>query len=146
MYKNILLIHGGMFSLLNALSQKLLAALFNPFLVSLITLFLLAIWNCYLTYRIEDSSCYFAFFLYSSASTILGLTSRESKMEASEAGEQASDLLLTCLDTAWIPCLPGITASQAALWIRKPLRVWSIPRGLILKSQGETNSIVKRLK
>ena len=59
----------------------------------------------------------------------------ESLVQASEAGEQASDQLLTCLDTAWIPCLPAITASQAALEIRKrvglrilePLKVWPTP-------------------
>ena len=42
---------------------------------------------------------------------------------------------LTCFWPAWtLPgfhaCLPGITACQAALWIRKPLRVWSISSGV----------------
>ena len=59
----------------------------------------------------------------------------ESLVQASEAGEQASDQVLTCLDTAWMPCLPASTASQAALEIRKgvdlgilePLKVWPTP-------------------
>ena len=47
-------------------------------------------------------------------------------------------LLLTCLDTTWIPCLPASTASQVALWIGKrvglgilqPMEVWPSPWGL----------------
>ena len=36
--------------------------------------------------------------------------------KASEAGEQASDLFLSCLDIAWIPYLPASnTAGQAVL-------------------------------
>lgn len=36
--------------------------------------------------------------------------------KASEAGEQASDLLLSCLDIAWIPYLPASsTTGQAVL-------------------------------
>ena len=37
----------------------------------------------------------------------------------SEAGEQAFDMLLICLDTAWIPCLHASIVSQAAPQIRK---------------------------
>ena len=37
-------------------AEKLFSALFNPLLVSLITLFLLTLWNCYLTYRIKETS------------------------------------------------------------------------------------------
>ena len=37
-------------------AQKLFSALHNSFLVSLITLFLLTIWNCYLTYRIKKTA------------------------------------------------------------------------------------------
>ena len=37
-------------------AQKVFPALLNPILVSLITLFLLTLWNCYLTYRIKETS------------------------------------------------------------------------------------------
>ena len=36
-------------------------------------------------------------------------------IQASEAGQQASDLLLICLDTARILCLLASTASQVTL-------------------------------
>jgi len=78
---------------------------------------------------------YVAFFLYSSASTLLSLTSRESKMEASEAGEQASDLLLTCLDTAWIPCLPAGNLSKSGSTLDK-----KAPEGLVNLLRGLTKS------
>lgn len=38
-------------------AQKLFSALFIPLLVSLITLFLLTIWNCYVTYRMKKPTC-----------------------------------------------------------------------------------------
>lgn len=49
-----------------------------------------------------------------------GTAVREIKMDkvlfkALEAGQQASDLFLSCLDTAWIPCLPASTTGQAVL-------------------------------
>ena len=51
--------------------------------------------------------------------------------------KQASHLLLTCLDTAWILCPLESTASQVALEIKKgvglgilePLEVWPVPKG-----------------
>lgn len=44
------------FSLLNPLRLKrFFSALLNPLHISLITLFLLTIWNCYLTYRIKQT-------------------------------------------------------------------------------------------
>ena len=61
---------------------------------------------------------------------------REIKMEkSSEAGEQAFDMLLLCLDTAWIPYLHASIASQAAPQMRKgvglgileSLEVWPAP-------------------
>ena len=53
MYKNTLLIHGGTFSILSPTTQKGFSALFNPLLASLIILWFLTIWNCYLTCRIS---------------------------------------------------------------------------------------------
>ena len=49
-----------------------------------------------------------------------GTAVREIKMDevlfkASEAGEQASDLFLSCLDSAWIPHLSASTTGQAIL-------------------------------
>ena len=62
-------------------------------------------------------------------------------------------MLLTCLDTAWIPSLPASTANQAALYTRKGvgLEISQVPVGLARHlrsqkshdSQGETNSIIK---
>ena len=36
-------------------AQRFFSALLNPLHISLITLFLLTIWNCYLTYRIKET-------------------------------------------------------------------------------------------
>lgn len=36
-------------------AQRFFSALLNPLHISLITLFLLTIWNCYLTYRIKQT-------------------------------------------------------------------------------------------
>ena len=52
MYKNIPLIHGGAFPLLHPLSLEIVFPLFNSLLVFL---FLLTVWNCYLTYRINKT-------------------------------------------------------------------------------------------
>ena len=74
-------------------------------------------------------------------------------LQASEGRGQASDLLLICLDTAQILCLPASTASQAALQIRmgvgfgtlEPLEIWLNTWDLMKShySQGKKNNIVK---
>lgn len=38
-------------------AQRFFSALLNPLHISMITLFLLTIWNCYLTYRIHKAVC-----------------------------------------------------------------------------------------
>ena len=63
MYRIIILIHDGAFSLLNPVLLK------NCFfhcstIVSLITLFLLTIWNCYLIYRIHKTACVLCAYSY----------------------------------------------------------------------------------
>lgn len=74
-------------------------------------------------------------------------------LQASEGREQASELLLICLDTAQILCLPTSTACQAALQIRmgvafgtlEPLEIspntWDLMKSHY--SQGKRNNIVK---
>ena len=53
MYKYIFLTHGGTFSLLYSL---LLRNGFLQFNLLLVSLFLLTLWNCYLTYRISKTA------------------------------------------------------------------------------------------
>ena len=74
-------------------------------------------------------------------------------LQASEGREQASELLLICLDTAQILCLPTSTACRAALQIRmgvafgtlEPLEIspntWDLMKSHY--SQGKRNNIVK---
>lgn len=50
-----------------------------------------------------------------SESFLFGSTHGRNLVHASETGDQASNLFLTCLDTALILCLPASTASQVAL-------------------------------
>ena len=50
-----------------------------------------------------------------SESFLSGSTCGRNLVHASEAGDQASNLFLTCLGTARILCLPASTASQVVL-------------------------------
>ena len=38
-------------------AQRFFSALLNPLHISMITLFLLTIWNCYVTYRMKTPTC-----------------------------------------------------------------------------------------
>ena len=47
---------------------------------------------------------------FSHTGPLLGKFKWRQSCSGFRAGEEASDLLLTCLDTAWTPCLPTSTA------------------------------------
>ena len=52
---------------------------------------------------------------YAGGTAVREIKTDEVLFKASEAGQQVSDLFLSCLDTAWIPCLPASTTGQAVL-------------------------------
>ena len=100
-------------------AQKVFPALLNPLLVSLITLFLLTIWNCYVTYRMKTPTCVilpysYAFQPKQSWAQLLGKV----KWRKSCSGFRSRRAgLWSALDQPWHhqDSVCASTASQAAL-------------------------------
>ena len=100
-------------------AQKVFPALLNPLFVSLITLFLLTIWNCYVTYRMKTPTCVilpysYAFQPKQSWAQLLGKV----KWRKSCSGFRSRRAgLWSALDQPWHhqDSVCASTASQAAL-------------------------------
>ena len=99
-------------------AQKVFPALLNPILVSLITLFLLTIWNCYVTYRKKKPTCVIMPYSYAlqpkqSQAQLLGKVI----WRKSCSGFRSRAGLWSTLDQPWHypDSVCASTASQAAL-------------------------------